>query len=68
MTAMTRALAAVFGLSIPRKAAKEIAIAAIERTLLKQPILSFPILPNLKIIEAVGWDIVQELENMTKKE
>jgi hypothetical protein len=72
MTAMTRALAAVFGLSIPRKVAKGIAIAAKERTSLKQPILTpiwgFPIFPNLKRIEAVGWDIVQELENITKKE
>ena len=78
MTAMTMSLAGVFGGDIPKKVAEGIAIAAIKRTVLKQPIKTaakelsklIPILgqivaPSISIvmIEAAGWAIAKGLEN-----
>lgn len=82
MTTMTMALAAVFGANIPTEVAKGIAVAAIKRTLLKQPIKTLakelskiiPILGQIvapamgiAMVEATGWAIAHELEDKAKK-
>ena len=76
MTTMAMALAAVFGRDIPESVAKAMAIAALKKTALKQPIkvvakeLSklIPILGQLvapavsvAMLEAAGWCMAEEM-------
>ena len=82
MTTMTMALSAVFGGDIPQYVAKGIAVAALKRTLLKQPIKTIakelsklvPILGqfvgpaiSITMIETAGWAIAYELEAKANK-
>ena len=82
MTTMTMALSAVFGSSIPENVAKGIAVAALKRTMLKQPIKTaakelsklIPILGQIvapsvsgAMLESTGWAIACELEAKAKK-
>ena len=77
MTTMTMALAGVFGGNISQSVAEGIAIAAIKRTVLKQPIKTLAkelskLIPGLgqivapamgiAMIEAAGWSIAHQLE------
>lgn len=77
MTTMCMSLAAVFGGSITEEVAKGLAIAALKKVLLKQPLkviakeLSkfIPILGQIvapavsvTMIEAAGWTLAKELE------
>ncbi len=77
MTTMACALAGVFGGSITESAGKAIAIAAIKRTVLKQPLKTLtkeaakivPILGwivsatvSVSMIEAAGWAMANELD------
>jgi uncharacterized protein (DUF697 family) len=81
MTTMTMALAGVFGSNIPKQVANGIAIAALKRTLLKQPIKTLtkelskfiPFLGqivgpaiSITMIESAGWAIAHELEDKSK--
>lgn len=78
MTTMAMALAGVFGGSIPESVAKNMAITAIKRTALKQPIKTLgkelskfvPILgqmvaPAISVgmLEAAGWALAEQLSN-----
>jgi uncharacterized protein (DUF697 family) len=82
MTAMTMSLAGVFGGNLTEQAAKGIAIAAIKRTMLKQPIrviakelsklipgLGQIVAPTISVImvEAAGWAIAKDLERQFSK-
>ncbi len=77
MTGMTMGLASVFGGSVSNEAAKGIAIAALKRTVLRQPVrvltkelskfipfLGSVVAPAISfgIVEAAGWAIAKELE------
>lgn len=77
MTSMTMLIAGVFGGSIPESVAKGIAIAAIKRTALKQPIAMLTkelskLIPGLgqvvaptigiSMIEAAGWSIANQFD------
>jgi len=77
VTSMAMALAAVFGSSIPEQVAKGIAVAAIKRTVLNQPIKAItkelskmtPVLGSLfgsaisiAMIESAGWVISYDLD------
>jgi uncharacterized protein (DUF697 family) len=76
ITSMTMSLVAVFGGSLTEEAAKAIAIASFKNSMLKQPIkvitkelskfipfLGQAVAPTISvvIIEAVGWNIANEL-------
>lgn len=76
MTTMAMRLAAVFGVSIPESVAKAMAIQAIKKTILKQPIktaakelsklvpfLGQIIAPTMSIamLEAAGWCLAEEM-------
>ncbi len=78
MTTMVMSLASVFGRSIPENVAKGMAIVALKRTLLKQPLkvvtkelskfipfLGSVVAPAVSaaLIEAAGWQIVNEIES-----
>jgi len=82
MTTMTMALCAVLGGNISEAAAKNLAIAALKNTMLKQPIriltkelsklvpgLGQLVAPSIAvvIIEAAGWALANELEEKFKK-
>ena len=83
MTSMTMSLCAVFGGSLTQEAAKAIAIAAIKKTMLKQPIktltkelsklipgLGQVVAPSISVVmlEAAGWTLAKELEgNFSEK-
>jgi len=77
MTTMAMALAAVFGGSIPESVAKGMAITAIKRTMLKQPIKTIAkelskIIPGLgqivapsvsvAMLEAAGWTLAGDMD------
>mgnify|MGYP004479423103 CR=1 FL=1 len=81
MTTMTMSLAGVFGGDLTKEAAKGIAIAAIKKTMLKQPIKTvtkelskiIPVLGQIvapsigaAMIEAAGWAIAKQLEKECK--
>lgn len=81
MTTMTMSLAGVFGGDLTKEVAKGIAIAAIKKTMLKQPIKTMTkelskLVPGLgqivahsisvAMIEAAGWSIAKQLENELK--
>ncbi|WP_427193624.1 hypothetical protein KP615_09370 [Treponema denticola] len=81
MTTMTMALSGVFGGSIPENVAKGIAITALKRTMLKQPIktatkelsklipgLGQIVAPGISVamLEAAGWAIAKDLESKSK--
>ena len=76
MTTMAMALAAVFGASISENVAKAMAVAAIKKTMLKQPIkivakelsklvpfLGQVVAPTVSagVLEAAGWCLAEEL-------
>ncbi len=78
MTTMAMALAAVFGDSIPENVAKNMAIVAIKKTMLKQPIKSLakelskivPILGQIvapavsvAMLESAGWLLAEQMAN-----
>lgn len=82
MTSMTMALSGVFGGDIKENVAKGIAVAAIKRTVLKQPIktvakelsklipgLGQVVAPGMSVtmLEAAGWAIAKELEMKSQK-
>lgn len=82
ITAMTMSLVAVFGGSITEEAAKAVAIASFKNAMLKQPIkvitkevskfipfLGQAVAPTISvvIIEAVGWNIADELYSKSSK-
>ena len=77
MTSMTMSLCAVFGGNISEAAAKNLAIAALKNTMLKQPIRTLAkelsklvpglgqiVAPSLAVVmlEAAGWVLAKELE------
>ena len=77
MTTMCMSLCAVFGGNIPEKVAEGMAIAALRRTVLKQPIkvltktvskyvpvLGQVIAPTISVamMESAGWTLAHELE------
>ncbi len=77
MTTMAMALAGVFGGDISKEVAKNIATAALKRTILKQPIkmaakelsklipgLGQIVAPSVSVgmLEAAGWAMAHELE------
>ena len=76
MTAMTMSLAGVFGGSISEGVAKNMAVVALKRTMLKQPIKTigkelgkfipffgqiFAATVSAGMIEAAGWSLAEEL-------
>ena len=76
MTTMAMALSAVFGGQIKENVAKAMAIAAIKKTMLKQPIKSIAkelskLIPGLgqivaptvscAMLEAAGWSLAEEM-------
>lgn len=76
MTTMAMNLASVFGQSIPENVAKSMAIAALKRTLLKQPIktmtkelsklipcLGLIVAPTISVvmIETAGWSLANDM-------
>lgn len=78
MTTMAMALSGVFGGSIPENVAKNLAVTAIKRTVLKQPIKSITkevvkIIPfagqliapaiSVSMLEAAGWSLAEQLSN-----
>ena len=82
MTTMAMALASVFGGSIQESVAKNMAIAAIKNTMLKQPIKSaakelskfIPILgqivaPSVSVVmlESAGWALAEELSSKRRE-
>ena len=82
MTTMAMSLAGVFGGSIPESVAKNMAIAAIKNTMLKQPIKSaakelskiIPFLgqivaPSISVVmlESAGWALAEELSNRRRE-
>ena len=77
MTSMCLSLASMFGGNLTEEVAKGMAVAALKRTLLKQPLkviakelskfipgLGQSVAPTISItlIEATGWALVNELE------
>ena len=81
MTTMTMSLASVFGGSVTEEAAKGLAVAALKRTVLKQPIRTIvkelskiiPILGqivapaiSLGMVEATGWAIAKQLDGKSQ--
>ena len=82
ITAMTMSLVAVFGGNMTEESAKAIAIASFKNAMLKQPIkvitkevsriipfLGQAVAPTISIvmIEAVGWNIAEELYSKSTK-
>jgi len=82
MTTMTMSLASVFGGSITEEVAKGVAITAMKRTILKQPIktitkeiskfvpfLGQVVAPtiSLAMIEAAGWNIAKDLASKSSQ-
>lgn len=82
ITAMTMSLVAVFGGNLTQEAAKGIAIASFKNAMLKQPIkvitkelskfipfLGQAVAPTISvvIIEAVGWNIADQLHAEASK-
>ena len=78
MTTMAMALSSVFGGSIQESVAKNMAIAAIKQTMLKQPIKTlakeaskiipfffFFVAPSISVamLESAGWCLAEELSN-----
>ena len=83
LTAMAMSLSSVLGGNIKEEAAKGLAIAALKRTALQQPIKTVvkeasKILPGLgsivsasiaiSFLEATGWALVNDLENKFKSQ
>jgi uncharacterized protein (DUF697 family) len=81
MTTMTMALAAVFGGSIGKSVAEGMAVTAIKKTMLKNPIktivkeltkvipfLGSVVAPGISVVmlEAAGWAIAKQLDNGCK--
>lgn len=81
MVTMCMSLSAVFGGSITKEAAEGLAIAALKRTVLKQPIkvltkelsklvpfLGQLVAPAISVvmIEAAGWTLAKELEQLAQ--
>lgn len=77
MASMAMALSAVFGSSIPENVAKNLAIAALKRTALKQPIKTigkevgklipgvgsyFAAIVSVGMLEAAGWSMAEQLD------
>lgn len=77
MTTMAMSLSAVFGSSIPENVAKNMAIATIKSTLLKQPLKTIAkevskfipglgqiVAPSISVamLESAGWAMANELE------
>ena len=77
MTLMAMSLASVFGADIPKYVAKSMAIAAIKRQLLKQPIKSISkeflkVVPwvgqavaasiSVAMLESAGWAMAREMD------
>lgn len=82
MTTMAMALSGVFGSSIPENVAKNIAIASLKRTILKQPIKSIgkelaKFIPfggsiiasavSVGMLEAAGWAMAEQLAREAKQ-
>lgn len=81
MVTMAMALSAVFGDNISENVAKNIAVAALKRTVLKQPLKTIAkeaskLIPGLGqvvapavsvgMLEAAGWSMAKELERRCK--
>lgn len=82
MTTMAMSLSAVFGGNIPENVAKNMAIAALKKTLLKQPIKTITkelakLIPfagqvvassvSVAMLESAGWVMASELAEKAKK-
>ncbi len=82
MTTMAVSLCSVFGGNIPQEAAKSLAIAAMKRTLLKQPIRViakelgklvpfagsvFAASISAGMVEAAGWTLAHELDKKSSE-
>lgn len=82
MTTMAMALSAVFGGDIPENVAKNVAIAALKRTLLKQPLKTLAkeaskLIPGLGQVvapamsvamhESAGWVMAKDLERRAQQ-
>ena len=77
MASMAMALSAVFGSSIPENVARNLAISALKRTVLKQPIKTigkevgklipfvgsyFAATVSVGMLEAAGWSMAEQLD------
>ena len=77
MASMALALSAVFGSSIPENVARNLAISALKRTVLKQPIKTigkevgklipfvgsyFAATVSVGMLEAAGWSMAEQLD------
>ena len=77
LTGMTVSLAAVFGKDLPKSAAKGLAVAALKKQVLKQPVkytaaklssfipwLGQVVAPTVSaaLVEATGWSMVKQFE------
>ena len=82
MTTMAMALSAVFGSSITENVAKNLAIATLKRTVLRQPIKSiakefakvipfvgqaFSATVSIGMLEAAGWNMAEELDREARR-
>ncbi len=80
MVSMAISLAAVFGQSIPKSTAKIMAVDALKKTLLKQPLKvitkelgkivpflgsAFAATVSVGLVEAAGWALVGDFESMS---
>ena len=81
LVTMAMALSAIFGDNIPENVAKNIAVAALKRTVLKQPLKTIAkeaskLIPGLGqvvapavsvgMLEAAGWSMAKKLERRCK--
>ena len=82
MTTMAMALSSVFGSSIPENVAKNLAIVALKREVLKQPLKSiakelgklipiagsaFAVAVSAGMLEAAGWNMAEELDRESRR-